>query len=179
MRIVMAATVIAAASLVLAGVMGVAGAETSTTTSTTATPPPRTVSVEGVATEPIEQSANAAAATAVYRQGMADAVSDAQTKAQFLTSKVSATLGQVQSLAEGGGYIECVGSNEYLGEQPDFGTGESFSVAPRAAAKSAPRVVKPAARPGKPKKRKKSSARKADVVTCTLSTQVSLVYALS
>jgi hypothetical protein len=175
MRIVMAAAGVVTASLILAGVLGVASAEAPTT------PPLRTVSVQGVATEPVEQSASAAAATAVYRQAMASAVSDAQTKAQFLTSQVGAALGQVQSLVEGGGYIQCAGSGEYLGEQPDFGTGEGFAVAgvsPRAVAKSAPGGPRPVVKPSKPK-RKKGSAKKADVATCTLSTQVSLVYALS
>jgi hypothetical protein len=185
MKIVMTAFAVAAASLILVGVLGVASAETTTTpTTTTTTPPPlRTVSVQGVATEPIEQSANAAAATAVYRQGMASAVSDGQTKAQFLVSQVGATLGQVQSMAEGGGYIQCTGSEEgYLGEQPDFGSTGNYAVAPevspRAAAKSAP-VPKPAVKPRKPKRKKKNSAKKADVATCTLSTQVAIVYALS
>jgi hypothetical protein len=184
MRIVVTATVVVAASLILVGVLGIAGAETTTTTPTTATatsPPPRTVSVQGVATEPIEQSASAAAATGVYRQAMASAVSDGQVKAQFLASQAGATLGQVQGMAEGGGYIQCAGSEEgYLGEQPDFGSAGNYAtpeIAPRAIAKAvAPRAV---VKPRKPKRKKKSVAKKASATTCTLSTQVSLVYALS
>jgi hypothetical protein len=187
MRIVVTATVIVAASLILVGVLGVAGAETTTSTTTTPTtatatnPPLRTVSVQGVATEPIEQSASAAAATGVYRQAMASAVSDGQVKAQFLASQAGATLGQVQSMAEGGGYIQCAGSEEgYLGEQPDFGSAGNYAtpeIAPRAIAKAvAPRA---AVKPRKPKRKKKSVAKKASATTCTLSTQVSLVYALS
>ena len=173
--------------------LGVAGAETTTTptTSTSATPtatvvspPLRTVSVQGVAIEPIEQSASAAAATGVYRQAMASAVSDGQAKAQFLAGQAGATLGQVQSVAEGGGYIQCSGSEEgYLGEQPDFGSGENYAVpgvAPREAAKAAPGVSKPVVKPPRrPKRRKKGTAKKASATTCKLSTQVSLVYALS
>jgi hypothetical protein len=185
MRIVVTATVVVAASLILVGVLGVAGAETTTSTTTTPTtatnPPLRTVSVQGVATEPIEQSASAAAATGVYRQAMASAVSDGQVKAQFLASQAGATLGQVQGMAEGGGYIQCAGSEEgYLGEQPDFGSAGNYAtpeVAPRAIAKAVtPRV---AVKPRKPKRKKKSVAKKASATTCTLSTQVSLVYALS
>jgi hypothetical protein len=172
MRIVIAAATITTASLILAGVLGVASAEAPTVT------PPRTVSVQGVAIEPIEQSASAATATGVYRQGMADAVSDGQTKAQFLATKVNATLGQVQSVAEGGGYIECAGSEEYLGEQPDFGSGADIGVAPRVAARSVPAGPKPAVKPHKPK-HKSGSAKKASAAGCTLSTQVALVYALS
>jgi hypothetical protein len=190
MRIAIAATAVVAASLILVGVLGVAGAETTTTpttttttptTTTTTSPPLRTVSVQGVATEPIEQGASAAAATGVYRQGMASAVSDGQAKAQFLASQAGATLGQVQSMAEGGGYIQCAGSEEgYLGEQPDFGSAGNYAtpeVAPRAVARAvAPRA---AVKPRKPKRKKKNVAKKATTTTCTLSTQVSLVYALS
>jgi hypothetical protein len=190
MRIVVTATVVVAASLILVGVLGVAGAETTTSTSTTPTtatttgPPLRTVSVQGVAIEPIEQSASAATATGVYRQAMAAAVSDGQAKAQFLASQAGATLGQVQSVAEGGGYIQCAGSEEgYLGEEPDFGSAGNYAVpdvAPRAAAKAAPGVSKPVVKPPrKPKRKKKGTAKKASATTCTLSTQVSLVYALS
>ncbi len=192
MRIAVAATVVAAASLILVGVLGVASAETTTSTSTTTTPttatttgpPLRTVSVQGVAIEPIEQSASAATATGVYRQAMAAAVSDGQAKAQFLASQAGATLGQVQSVAEGGGYIQCAGSEEgYLGEEPDFGSTGNYAapdVAPRAAAKAAPGVSKPVVKPPrKPKRKKKGAAKKASAATCTLSTQVSLVYALS
>jgi hypothetical protein len=190
MRIVVTATVVVAASLILVGVLGVAGAETTTTTSTTTTPttatttspPLRTVSVQGVAIEPIEQSASAAAATGVYRQAMASAVSDGQVKAQFLAGQAGATLGQVQSMAEGGGYIQCAGNEEgYLGEQPDFGSAGNYAnpeVAPRALAK-APVAPRPAVKSRKPKRKKKSVAKKASAATCTLSTQVSLVYALS
>jgi hypothetical protein len=175
MRIVIAAATVASVSLVLAGVLGVASAEAP------AVAPVRTVSVQGVATEPIEQSATTASATAVYRQGMTDAIGDAQTKALFLASKVGATVGQVQSMAEGGGYIECAGNDEYLGEQPDFGSAGNVisagAVAPRATVRSVPAVPKPAVKRRKPKR--KGAAKKAAVAACTLSTQVSLVYALS
>ncbi len=188
MRIAVAATVVVAASLILVGVLGVASAETTTATTTTPAtatttgPPLRTVSVQGVAIEPIEQSASATTATGVYRQAMASAVSDGQVKAQFLASQAGATLGQVQSVAEGGGYIQCAGSEEgYLGEQPDFGSAGNYAtpeVAPRAVAK-APVASRPAVKSRKPKRKKKSVAKKASAATCTLSTQVSLIYALS
>ncbi len=174
-----AATTIA---LIAAGMLGVASAEAPTTAS-----PPPTVSVQGVATEPIEQSATAASATAVYRQGMADAVSDGQAKAQFLASKAGVTLGAVQSIVEDGGYIGCTSSeessnDEYQGAQPDFGSPGVATPAPavstpRAVTKATPGMSKPAVRHGK--KRKKPSAKQASATTCTLSTQVSLVYTLS
>jgi hypothetical protein len=181
-RIAIAAAASATIAMVAVGALGVASAEAPTTAS-----PPPTVSVQGVATEPIEQSASITTATAVYRQGMADAISDGQTKAQFLAGKAGVTLGVVQSIVEGGGYISCTGSeessnNEYLGAQPDFGSPGVASApglsTPRAVTKATPGVRKPAAKHGK-KKRKKPSAKQASATTCTLSTQVSLVYTLS
>jgi len=192
MRLLITATTVTVVSLVVAGLLGVASAEAPTTT----TPPP-TVSVQGVATEPIEQSASSATATAVYRQGMADSITDGQAKAQFLASKAGVTLGSVQSIVEGGGYIGCTGgeessNDEYLGAQPDFGSpGATGSTpvfnAPRALNKATPGVRKPATRHGKKKPKKPSakqanattaSATTAGTTTCTLSTQVSLVYTL-
>jgi hypothetical protein len=176
MRIVIAATVAAAAGLIAATTLGVATAEAPTV------PPPRTVSVEGVSTEAIDQTASGAAAKAAYRQGMADAVTDGQSKAQFLASRVGATLGAVQSMVEGGGYIGCGGNVEYQGEQPDFGSpavpisvaGASKGVA---SPRPAPLVHKPAAK--RRKRHNSPSAKKANVSSCTLSTQVSLVFAVS
>ena len=170
-----AATAIA---LVAAGMLGVASAEAPTT----ATPPP-TVSVQGVAHEPIAQSASAATATTVYRQGMADAIGDGQAKAQFLAGKAGVTLGSVQSIVEDGGDIECAGYEEYLGEQPDFGSPSVVAsapgvITPRAVTKTTPKAHKPAVKHRK-KKRKAPSAKLAVAASCTLSAQVSLVYTLS
>jgi len=135
-----------------------------------------------VATEPIGQSATAAAATAVYRQGMTDAVGDGLAKAQFLASKVGATVGAAQSVVEGGGYISCGGEAEYLGEQPDFGSPGVSIPQSGVTAPAVRRGVGPAA--GGPlakhrKARKSPTAKKATVSTCSLSTQVSLSYLLS
>jgi hypothetical protein len=156
--------------------LGVATAEAPTST------PTRTVSVEGVAIEAIGQSATAAAATAVYRQGMTDAVSDGLAKAQFLASKVGATLGAAQSVVEGGGYISCVGEAEYLGEQPDFGSPvvsipQSGVTAPTVRRGTGTAVGRPLAKPRRA--RKSPKAKKATASTCSLSTQVSLSYLLS
>jgi hypothetical protein len=197
MKIVLTASAAAAAGLIAAGALGVAGAAETTTTPTTttatttttvtstATPeattlstvPPRTVSVKGVATEPIAANASAAIATSVYRQGMADAIGDGQTKAQFLATKAGATLGSVQSIAEDGGYIDCSGDLEYQGEQPDFGSGVSVGNIVESAPVAPAVHTDKHAKPRKPAKR--HSAKKAAVASCTLSTQVSLVYALS
>jgi hypothetical protein len=175
---VIPAAAVTTIALVAAGMLGVASAEAPTTAS-----PPPTVSVQGVAIEPIEQSASSATATTVYRQGMAAAITDGQAKAQFLASSAGVTLGAVQSIVENGGYIGCTGNEiEYLGEQPDFGSpgvgvsGAPVSV-PRATSEVAP-ATKPAAKHAK-KKRKAPVAKRASVAGCTLSAQVSLTYAIS
>jgi len=173
MKSVVAATVVVMAGLVVANMLGVASAEAPTGT------PVRSVSVEGVATVPIAQGANLALATSVYRQGMAAAIADGQSKAEFLASKAVATLGSVQSIGEGGGSIECSsaeesGYAEYQGEQPDFGYAASVSQGRVAA----PAVSKPARK--HPKKAHGSpTAKKAAATGCTLMAQVSLVYAIT
>jgi hypothetical protein len=171
------------AGLIAAGVLGVAGAETQTS-STVGGPlasPPRTVSVQGVAHEAIDPNANATQATTVYRQGMADALADGQAKAQFLVGKAGATLGPVQSIAEGGGYIGCTGESEYLGEQPDFGSSATFGGAVGVSAPPAARPVtvhRPTIKRPRHRKRHSATGKKASTGTCTLSTQLSVAYGL-
>jgi hypothetical protein len=181
MRSAIAATLAVAAGLVVANMLGVASAEAPTTAT-----PVRTVSVDGVANVPVAQGANRAVATAAYREGMAGAVSDGLGKAEFLAGKAGATLGSVQSIVEGGGSIQCTtggesGYVEYEGEQPDFGS-PSVSVEPALAPRVAGSAVKPTVhKPGskRPKKKKKKPAAKAaSAAVCTLSTDVTLVYAL-
>jgi hypothetical protein len=173
MKSVIAATLVVAAGLVVVNMLGVAAAEAPTTT------PIRTVSVEGVATVPIGQYAKLAEATAVYRQGMADAVADGQNKAEFLATKVGATLGSVQSIAEGGGSIGCTGGEEsgyveYQGEQPDFGSPTESVVPLQADAKPSVKAGKPAVK----HRKKRPAAKKASATACTLSTQVTLVFVI-
>jgi hypothetical protein len=168
-----------AATGLLAGGVLVLAAEAETTTSSTpqTTAPLRTVSVEGVAKAPIASAASSEAAIAAYRQAMAAAIADGQTKAQFLAEKAGGTLGQVQSIAEGNGYIQCPEGVEYEGAQPDFGSGsilERASVAPAAAPGLAQaHKAKPPA-----KHHKRRTAKKSAAESCTVSTQVALVYQL-
>jgi Protein of unknown function (DUF541) len=179
MRNLVLAAVVAAIGLVAVGVLGVATAE-----SPTVTTPPRTVSVQGIATQPIAQSSSAAAATAVYRQGMAEAINDGQAKAQFLAGKAGATLGPVQSIVEDGGFIGCAGNEEYVGEQPDFGSPSvPFSVAGASTRSAAGRPVPAVGNAGAPHRpakhrHKRPAAKHAVAAGCTLSAQVSLVYVI-
>jgi hypothetical protein len=186
MRKAAAAILISAGALIVAGVVGSAGAETTPA----ATAAVRAVSVQGFASEPIGPAASGAEATAVYRQAMAAAVSDGQSKAQFLAEKSGAGLGPVQSIGEGGGYIQCPEGEEYSGSQPDWG-GYGYGVAFAGASTGASSPPVPMGRPvpsppakpfPKPKHRKKHrpAAKKAAAeASCTLHTQVSLAYQLT
>jgi hypothetical protein len=170
-----AAAIAVAAGLFAANMLGVAVAEAPTGT------PLRTISVQGTAMLPIGQGDSAAAATAVYREGMAGAVADGQSKAAFLAGKLGATLGVAQSVAEGGGYIDCTGGPEsyaeYEGEQPDFGSAAPANiVAPAAAA--APTKAATLGAKTKRAKRKHPKAKKATAVSCKLTAQVSLIYTI-
>jgi hypothetical protein len=180
-KVLIPATAVTLIALVAAGMLGVASAEAPTTTS-----PPPTVSVQGIAIEPIEQSASSATATTVYRQGMAAATTDGQAKAQFLASSAGVTLGAVQSIVENGGYIGCTGEEvEYMGEQPDFGS-PGVEVSPGAVSVPhiegavVPATSKPAAKHAKKKTHKRTPvAKRASAAGCTLTAQVSLTYAIS
>jgi hypothetical protein len=177
MRSALVAILAAAAALVAASMIGVAAAE-----APTATAPVRTVSVVGVASVPIPQAAPAAEADAVYRQGMAAALGDAQGKAEFLAGKAGVTLGAVQSIAEDGGSISCRAEEaeayaEYEGEQPDFGSGVAVrAVAPEAAARGAAKPAVKKARKKRPTRR--PTAKQATAGSCKLEAQVSLTYAI-
>jgi hypothetical protein len=182
MRNAIAATLVVTVGFVLASMLGVAAAEAPTTTTAT---PARTVSVDGVASVPVAQGASLAQATLVYREAMAAAVADGQGKAEFLASKTAVTLAGVQSVVEGGGSIQCTGEGteytEYDGEQPDFGTPEGSATpvaAPQvAAARPGTSAGKPAAKhPKKKSKKKRPAAKAAAATSCTLRTDVTLVY---
>jgi hypothetical protein len=179
MKKAIAVMVAVAAGLFAANMLGVAVAEAPTGT------PLRTISVQGTATLPIGQSDNGAAATAVYRDAMAGAVADGQSKAAFLAGKLSATLGAAQSVAEGGGYINCTGGPEsdyaeYEGEQPDFGYAPQPGIAAPLAA-AAPKAAGGVTRGSRPRhvRRKRPRAKKATAISCKLTAQVSLVYTIA
>ncbi len=179
MRLPIAVAGIVATGLVAGGVLVLtAEAETTSSSTPSTSAPLRTVSVEGVATAPVDSAASSEAAIAAYRQAMAAAITDGQAKAQFLAEKTGATLGQVQSIAEGGGYIGCPTGVEYEGAQPDFGSarGEVFAAAAAPAAKAPGAVKAHKAKPAKHHKR--HAAKKSAAESCTLSTQVTLVYQL-
>jgi len=116
MRVPIAAILAVAAGLTAASMLGVASGEAPTSST-----PLRTVSVEGVAHETMDQQASAATATAVYHQAMSDAVADGLGKAQLLAGKAGATVGIVQSISEGNGYIRCTSASSTEGAEYEGG----------------------------------------------------------
>jgi len=168
-----AVTLVATAALIAVSMLGEASAEAPTS----GTPPPRLVSVTGVARGPIAINAEQAAADAAYHQALTAAVEDGHAKAELLASDTGAKVGAVQSISEQGGSVRCQESGQateyaqyvgYEGATPDFGSSEgSFNSA-----------VAPAASAGKPAKRKKHARKASTAATCTVSARVSLGYLL-
>jgi uncharacterized protein YggE len=169
---------VAAAAIALA-MLGVASGE-GPAGSTAA----RTLSVQGVGTVPIGVADTASQATGVYREGMAKALADGQSKAAFLAEKAGTPLGVLVSLVEDGGGIECTGASpseryaEYEGEQPDFGYGRTPAsvAAPQAAPAKGVAAPTVSHRPKTNHKRRK--AHKATAARCNLTANVSAVYAI-
>ena len=169
-----------AAALVAVNALGIASAEAPTTST-----PLRALSVEGVGTSPIAQEADATVADAAYRQAMAAAMADGQSKAEFLAGKAAATLGSVQDIGESGGSVQCHSGSEapypaYEGEEPDFGSATAVSEvgnAPTFTPEVAPVATTHSVK--KRKKRKKHVAKAAAAVSCTVYADITLVYQLS
>jgi hypothetical protein len=177
----LAAILAVVAALFAANMLGVAVAEAPTVTSL------RTISVEGVATLPIAQFANGTEATAVYREGQANAINDAQAKAGFLAAKVGGSQGPAQTVVEGGGYVGCRGGSEedgyaeYGGVEPDFGRASQPNVVTNSTAVAPAKGVALGhrAKPKRPKHKRPTAKKAATAVSCTLTAQVSLVYTLN
>lgn len=166
-----------AVAAIAAGMLGVASGEGPVGSSGA-----RTVSVQGVGVVPIGIADTAAQADAVYREGIAKALADAQSKAAFIAAQAGGSAGAAVSITEDGGYIECSApGSEYLnyeGEQPDFGYGRTptLAAAPVGNAKdvaSAPTVSH------RPKVKHRRKAKKATAAHCNLSANVSVIYGLA
>jgi uncharacterized protein YggE len=170
------------AALIAASMLGVAAAESPTTTTT----PPHVVSVSGAGRVAIAQSAEQSAADTAYHLALTAAVEDAKGKAELLAADAGVTLGGVQSVIEGGGSVGCTelsAEGEYApyeGAEPDFGSGGVEGVAvPERAAASAPVVSKSPTLKKKKKKKKPKAASAASAGGCTVSADVSLIYAIA
>jgi hypothetical protein len=185
--ILIAALVLVAAAV--AGTLGIAAGEGPAGSNAS-----RVVDVEGVGVVPIPAKATAAQATAVYREGQAKALSDGQSKAQFIAEKEGVALGVPVTTVEDGGSIECSGWVEgegysryvpYEGEQPDFGvarlatsgSGSGPSVMGTAAPAS-PSSQRAAHRPKGRHRRHTATKASASAPGCNLTAEITLAYAL-
>jgi hypothetical protein len=183
--ILIAALVLVAA--VIAGTLGIAAGEGPAGSTAS-----RVVDVEGVGVVPIPNTASAAQATAVYREGQAKALADGQSKAQFIAEKEGVALGVPVTTVEDGGSIECSGFVEgegysryvpYEGEQPDFGVARltssgSGSVAPEVMGTSAPARANVPHRPKGKHRRHTATKASAKAPGCNLTAEITLAYAL-
>jgi uncharacterized protein YggE len=156
---------VAAAALMIAGVLGTAGAQTQT-------PATHTLSVNGAAQRTVASSAPQDTFTVAYRAALDDALDDAKAKADRIAQKQGLTLGAVQALTET--------SNSVLGGCM-FGYGAADSAGATSAppaAKAPPKANHP--RKPKPKRKHKAAARAAQNETypCPVQASVTVVYAI-
>jgi hypothetical protein len=154
---------VAAAALMIAGVLGSAGAATPT-------PATHALSVNGAAQRTVPSSAPQEAFTVAYRAALDDALDDAKAKADRIAQKQGLTLGSVQALTET--------SNSALG-----GCMFGYAVADSGGAKSAPPAAKApskANRPPKlkPKDRPAAHAAQDQSYPCPVQASVTVVYAI-
>jgi hypothetical protein len=150
---------VTAAALMIAGVLGSAGAAGQA-------PSTHALSVNGAAQRIVSSSAAQDAFTVSYRAALDDALDDAKAKAARIAAKQGLTLGAVQSLIET--------SNSVLG-------GCMFGYGPADSGKSAPPAAQPPSKtkhPRKPKPKPKPAARAAQDQTypCPVQASVTLVY---
>jgi hypothetical protein len=152
---------VAAAALMIAGVLGIAGAATPT-------PGAPTLSVNGAAQRIVPSSAPQEAFTVAYRAALDDALVDAKAKADRIAQKQGLALGAVQALTET--------SNSVLG-----GCMFGYGAADSGSGKSAPPAAKAPPKANHPRKPKpKTAARAAQNQTypCPVEASVTVVYAI-
>ena len=150
---------VAAAALMIAGVLGSAGAATPT-------PATHALSVNGAAQRIVPSSAPQEAFTVAYRAALDDALNDAKAKGDRIAQKQGLTLGAVQALTET--------SNSVLG-----GCMSGYGVTDNSSAKSAPPAAKAPPKATHPRKPKAASAAAQDqTYPCAVQASVTVVYAI-
>jgi uncharacterized protein YggE len=145
---------VAVAALMIAGVLGSAGAATQT-------PATHTLSVNGAAQRTVPSSAPQEAFTVAYRAALDDALDDAKAKADRIAQKQGLTLGAVEALTET--------SNSVLGGcMFGYGVADSAKAPPKA---NHPRKPKPKARPV-------AHAAQDQTYPCPVQASVTVVYTI-
>ena len=151
---------VAAAALMIAGVLGSAGAAIETAAT-------HTLSVNGAAQRIVPSNAPQEAFTVAYRAALNEALDDAKAKADRIAQKQGLALGAVQALTET--------SNSVLGGCM-FGYGAADS-----GMKSAPPVAKAppkAKHPRKPKSKAADRPAQNQTYPCPVEGSVTVVYAI-
>jgi uncharacterized protein YggE len=93
------AAIVAVLALVVAGVIGTAGAQ-DTTPTTAAASLQRLITVNGAGEASVASDANAAARDAAYRTALTSALDDAKAKAGLIAAHEGLTVGAIQSVTE-------------------------------------------------------------------------------
>ena len=157
-----------------------------------------TISVVGIGRVPISPTANPVEANTQYHLALVQAIGDGLAKAQMLAGAAHASVGRIEAISEGSESrrpIECKNaagesSGPYKGAEPDVGLALPPTIAVQPAASPKPVVVtvtkkhkaKRKAHRRIQRRRHGPVARKAQTeggpVTCEVSSEVSLVYAL-
>jgi Protein of unknown function (DUF541) len=161
------ATSAAACGLTLAGVLGIAGAQTTTTPAPPA-PAPRTVTANGAGGRDVPANAPVADVKSAYSASLADAIDDAKAKADALAAKTGLTLGAAQAVTEQ--------TNTPLA---------ACDSGPIAYAKGGAVQERRTVKPKKPTRRRKAASKRAIAPshdgpgTCTVAAGVTVTYAVA
>ena len=157
-----------------------------------------TIGVVGIGRVPISQTANPVEADTQYHLALVQAIGDGLAKAQMLAGAAHARVGRIEAISEGSNGrrpVECKNgagesSGSYKGAEPDVGLALPPTIAVQPAAPPKPVVVTVSKKPkGKGKAHRRIQrrrhgpvARKAQTeggpITCEVTSEVSLVYAL-
>jgi hypothetical protein len=164
-------TTAASAALLVAGVLDVAGADTSPTT-------PRSVEVKGTGLRDVSFKAGDTAIAAAYRDALASAIATARGKADFIAGQLGVSITGVHNLSEQSGTDDSqCDDGSYYGSTVT-GTGGAGSAPSSAPALPRRRRHGNGGRPGAPG-RTGTSARAARAPQCWVQADVTVDYTLS
>jgi uncharacterized protein YggE len=167
MRRWLTAVTVAAAALVAAGIVGIAGADTAATTQ-------RSISVNGFGQQSPPANADRGQLAATYHAALGDALDNAQSKAQLVAQKEGVTLGAVQNVTEEtDGY--------FLGCAYVVGLAAPATGAPAAGGTTGGLRPSRPPRPARPKSTKPKTVKGAQVqpADCPIQASVTVTYLMS
>jgi hypothetical protein len=159
-----------AAALLVAGVLDVAGADTTPESSS------RTIEVKGTTTRDVSSKAGDGAIAGAYRAALADAISSSRSKADFIAGQVGSGVTRVHNVTEQSDSDDSYCDDDYSGGPTVTGAGgdgRSTAAAPRRRRKH-----RNGGRPGAPGKTG-ASARAARAPSCYVQADVTVDYEIS